>query len=91
MKILEQIKSTDYAFSLADDFEGACPCAEFKLTDDKGTVHAQSRCWRVSDNDQDLYVWGEHPEKEKIAKALKKSLDATEWYNPYTIIMEEFK
>lgn len=35
------------------------------------------RAW--DKNDQMMYVWGEHPEKEKIAKALKKSLDATEW------------
>lgn len=89
--ILEQIEDSDYAFNLADDFEGACPCADFKLTDDRGTVYAHSRCWRVSDNAQDLYVWGEHPLTKSIARALKKSLDSTEWYNPYTIIFEEFE
>lgn len=87
--ILEQIKKADYPFGLANDYEGSCPCAEFKLSDKDGKVYAQSRCWRVSDNAQDLYIWGEHPHKRKIANALKKALDATEWYNPYTIIMEE--
>lgn len=91
--ILQQIKEVDYAFSLCgENYEGHCPCAEFKLTDDKGTVHALSRCWRVSDSigdgKQDLYVWGDHPDLKSIAKALKKSLDKTEWYNPYKIIYE---
>lgn len=89
--ILQQIKASDYAFDLAHDFDGGCPCADFKLKDDKGTVQAHSRCWRVSDDVQDLYVWGDHPKLLSIAEVLKKSLDKTEWYNPYTIKLEEFK
>lgn len=88
--ILKQIEASDYIFDLAVDFDGGCPCADFRLKDSNGYVSARSRCWRVSDNDQDLYVWGEHPDLDTIAKALKESLDATEWHSPYTILMEEF-
>lgn len=90
--VLEQVKATDYAFNLAHDFDGACPCADFKLKDDNGTFYAHSRCWRVSEGaEQDLYVWGEHPDHSEIAEALKEKLDETEWYNSYKIIYEEFK
>lgn len=89
-KIIDTIKSTNYIFSLATDDDGSCPCADFSFKDDRGTVKAHSRCWRVSDNSQDLYVWGEHPNIKEIAQALKEALDKTEWYNPYTIIMEEW-
>ena len=89
--IIAKIESADYAFDLAHDYEGICPCADFKFTDDKGTVYAHSRCWRVSDNGQDLYVWGKHPRLKAIAKALKKQLDDTKWYSHYTIIYGDFK
>lgn len=89
--ILQQIEACNYAFDLAKDFHGACPCADFKLEDSDGQVSAHSRCWRVSESDQDLYVWGDHPGIDAIAKALKKVLDETEWYSTYTIRMEEFK
>lgn len=85
----EQIGEAKSAFDLAEDFDGSCPCADFELSDPKGTVYAHSRCWRISKNDQDLYVWGNHPELKKIAKLLKAKLDDTEWYNPYTLIFEE--
>lgn len=88
---IDLINLCDYPFELADDYDGSCPCADFKFVDDKGTVEAHSRCWRVSDNEQDLYVWGDHPQIKTIAKALKKKLDKTKWYNPYTIIYEEWK
>lgn len=90
MGIVEQIKASDYIFGLAIDYDGHCPCAEFKLTDERGTVYAHSRCWRVSKNDQDLYVWGDHPQLKTVARSLKKELDLTKWYNPYTIIYEEW-
>ena len=89
--IIAKIESADYAFDLAHDYEGICPCADFKFTDDKGTVYAHSRCWRVSDNGQDLYVWGKHPRLKAIAKALKKQLDDTKWHSHYTIIYGDFK
>lgn len=89
-KIVDQIKASDYAFNLATDYEGSCPCADFTLKDELGTVYARSRCWRVSNNTQDLYIWGEHPQIKEIAEALKHSLDETKWYNPYTIIYEKF-
>ena len=91
VSILEQINQSDYAFSLSKDYEGCCPCADFELKDADGVVYAHSRCWRGSDNAQDLYIWGDHKKIKLIAKALKKALDDTEWYNPYTIIYEEFK
>lgn len=90
MTIKEQIKAVAWPFELASAYEGSCPCARFVLKDDEGTVYAHSRCWRVSDSDQDLYIWGKHPKIKSIAKALKKALDETKWYNPYTIKMEEF-
>lgn len=88
--IIEKIKASKWAFDLATDFGGACPCAYFKFTDDNGTVYAHSCCWRVSENGQDLYVWGEHKNIKSIAKALKKALDDTKWYQPYTIIFKDY-
>jgi len=90
MTIWEQIEASDYGFELAKDFDGSCPCADFELRDDEGIFNAHSRCWRVSDNDQDLYVWGDHPRLKKLAEKLKDALDKTEWYNPYTIIYDDF-
>ena len=90
LSITEQLEQVDYIFELAEDYEGSCPCAEFYLKDDRGVIKAHTRCWRVSDNAQDLYVWGDHPKIKSISKKLKKALDETKWYNPYTIIYEEF-
>ena len=73
------------------DFEGACPCFSASKRVENTTVNVWGRCWRVSDNTQDLYVWGTLAKKDliKIANALKKALDKQKWYNPYTIIYKD--
>lgn len=65
-----------------DDYDGACPCfsGEFILDDEHCEVWG--RCWRVSDNSQDLHVMM----PKEVAKAIKRCLDAQKWYNKYTII-----
>lgn len=87
--LLDKVKALDSfeVFTFWDkDNDGGCPCFEGKRTENGKTVHVWGCCWRVSENAQDLHVWGDHPDLKKIARATKKALDATEWYNPYTII-----
>lgn len=72
------------------DYEGSCPCFHGSRKENGKTVNVAGRCWRVSDNAQDLYAWGDHPKLKTIAKTVKRALDAQEWYNHYTIIYEEF-
>jgi hypothetical protein len=73
--------------------DGGCPCFCGSIKIDGKMLYVNGKCWRVSDNDQDLYVWGEFTKKElrEYAESIKKALDAQEWYNPYTIIYEESK
>lgn len=71
------------------DNDGGCPCFSGVKTENGKTIGVMGRCWRVSNNDQDLYVWGDHPKLKQIAKSVKRALDAQEWYNPYTIIYED--
>lgn len=73
------------------NFNGACPCFNGEKTVDGKTIGFWGRCWRVSDNGQDLHVWGTIDLKNKrlIAKEVKRALDAQEWYMPYTIIFDE--
>lgn len=95
MSILSKLKKMeDYeVFTLDKDGDGGCPCSEFTLKDKAGELRIHTYCWRTADNIeygfQDLVVEGKHPDKEAIAKELKRCLDETEWYNPYKIIMEE--
>lgn len=87
----EFLKSERYCQTIDGDADMACPCGggEVRLPD--GDVNFRARCWRVSDNPQDLYVWGDHPKIEEWAAKIKENLDAQEWYNPYTIIYQELK
>jgi hypothetical protein len=70
------------------DFEGSCPCFFGGAEVDGKTLNVVGRCWRVSDNIQDLHVWGDFTKKDlqEMAKAVKRSLDKQKWYNKYTII-----
>lgn len=90
-ELLAKLEEEHYAQRLGSKggFDGGCPCATVKLKVDGHDFCFRSRCWRVSHNVQDLYVWGDHPKLKKLAEAVKKNLDAQEWYNPYTIIYQE--
>lgn len=90
-ELLEKLKSEHYAQSLGTDYEGSCPCGTVELKIDGYDFCFHSRCWRVSKNEQDLHIWGNHPDLKELAEAVKKNLDEQEWYNPYTIIYGEFK
>jgi hypothetical protein len=79
-----------YPQSLDNEYDGGCPCSKWKGIIDGKEFGFKTRCWRVSDNLQDLYIWGDHPEIQELAKALKKQLDNQEWYNPYTIIYHKY-
>ena len=72
---------------------GGCPCFNgTKIIDDE-VLKVWGRCWRVSDNLQDLHIAGTLEEKDlqKIAKIIKRKLDRQKWYNPYTIIYDSMK
>lgn len=93
-KLLEKCRELEgfEVFGFWDkDSDGACPCFGGKRMEDGKTVNVRGRCWRVSDNDQDLYVWGDHLDLKAIAKETKRALDETGWHNPYTIIYEKFE
>lgn len=70
------------------DFEAACPCFMGSRLVDGKRVYVHGRCWRVSKNDQDLYVWGDLSKDEltQVAAETKRALDETKWYAPYTVI-----
>jgi len=67
------------------NYDGGCPCfsGEFDVGGKKQEVWG--RCWRVSDNTQDLHFFGDI----EIGKAIKKCLDAQKWYNKYTLIIHD--
>ena len=67
------------------DYEGGCPCFGGKFIVDGKVNEVWGRCWRVSDNVQDLNFYGDI----KIGKAIKKCLDKQEWYNKYTLIIHK--
>jgi len=68
--------------------EGGCPCFEGKVKLKEGTLHVWGRCWRVSENQQDLHVWGtlKRPQLEKVGKVVKRLLDKQKWYSSYKLI-----
>ena len=84
-----KIKQMDYPQSLDKDYDGACPCFSVTKTIEGKRVHILGRCWRVSENMQDLYVWGNLPERDlrRVGRELKKQLDKQEWYNKYTVML----
>lgn len=88
-ELLKILESERYAQHLGD-FDGSCPCGGASIKLPAGTVNFHARCWRVSENAQDLYVWGNHPKIEYWAEKIKENLDKQEWYNPYTIIYSKF-
>lgn len=81
-----------YPQGLDEDYDGSCPCFRAHFTIGGQEIHVAGYCWRVSRDPerQDLYVWGDAPMgvKRVIARALKKQLDAQEWYAPYVTIYE---
>lgn len=91
VKDLETIEDYGMQQYWEDDYDGSCPCFSGTKKLDEGIVGVWGRCWRVSDNSQDLHIWGTIPEKDikKIARLVKRSLDAQKWYNKYTIIYDE--
>ena len=61
---------------------GSCPCFDGRFIVDGKKCEVWGRCWRVSNNIQDLHILA----PKEIREAIKRCLDAQEWYNPYTII-----
>lgn len=74
--------------SLDGNYEGSCPCSWISVKIGRYKFDYTTRCWRISDNPQDLIISSKHPDKIELAEAIKKELDKQEWYNPYTIIYE---
>lgn len=86
---LEKIENYGVQDYLDHDFDGACPCFEAELEVDGHKVKIVGRCWRVSENDQDLIVETDHPAARQIAEAIKRPLDAQEWYSQYTVVLAD--
>jgi len=91
LKKMEKMKSEDFfgiQYYFEKGYDGHCPCFNGKFKIDGKKYAVWGRCWRVSDNVQDLNIFTKSRAKKKtmqIAEAIKKILDAQEWYNPYTI------
>jgi hypothetical protein len=70
---------------LSSDYDGACPCfwSDIELDDAKFKCHG--RCWRVSENGQDLHYSGD----KEIAEKVKEALDYQKWYQNYTLIKDD--
>ena len=89
--LLEKLKSIeeDGGYGVQELFdkkyEGACPCFSGSINVDGKPFDVWGRCWRTSENLQDLHYFGD----KEIAEAVKRCLDAQEWYNPYTLIKSE--
>jgi hypothetical protein len=75
-----------YPQSINPDYDGCCPCSSWEEIIDGKVFGFATRCWRVSEYDQDLYVWGDVENIEQLAIILKRKMDEQEWYNEYTII-----
>ncbi len=88
IKQLEELDCHSVQSFFEKDSDGGCPCFSGRKTIDGKKLHVWGRCWRVSENVQDLNIWSDLPTKDrnKIAHIIKKLLDEQEWYNPYTII-----
>lgn len=96
-ELIERVKAGHYPQGLFDKgednegWEGSCPCFSGKFEVDDYPAYIWGRCWRVSDNDQDLYLYTDHPRRRQLGNAIKKQLDAQEWYHPYTLILGDYK
>jgi hypothetical protein len=88
-EFLDLIESVYYPQQLDPEWDGCCPCFNIEKVINGKSLHIQGKCWRVSMNfgEQDLYVWGNLPQRELecIAEAFKKRLDEQQWYNEYII------
>lgn len=75
------------------DNEGGCPCFKGRKKIDGNWIKVWGKCWRVSDNMQDLHIYGKADRLflEEIGKWVKKALDKQKWYNPYTLIIHKLK
>lgn len=87
---LKALESYQVQSFFCDEYDGSCPCFEATKTLNGETVRVGGRCWRVSENEQDLYIGGtlDTATLEVIANIVKNKLDEQEWYLPYTIIYE---
>ena len=91
IKKLKEIEDYGMQKFWDDTYDGACPCFSGEKTIDGKKVKVWGRCWRVSDNRQDLIMYAEDRKLLKvIAKEVKRALDAQKWYNPYTLIVKDF-
>lgn len=89
-EFLMALKKEHFAQKIGDkDFDCGCPCGGGEVLIDGKKFGFSARCWRTSENAQDLYIWGGHPAEKELARAVKRNLDKQEWYNPYTIIYKK--
>ena len=94
-KFLEEIKSIDYIFNLDKQFEGSCPCFDFKRKIDGFKLTVSGHCWRTDRGKVEcpysgVHLWSDMPlaDLKKIGKALGKRLDEADWYGHWEVVYE---
>jgi hypothetical protein len=82
LQTIENVGGFGVQALLDKEADGGCPCFSAKMKVDGEPFEVWGRCWRVSENVQDLNYYG----SKEVAEAIKRCLDAQQWYNPYTLI-----
>jgi hypothetical protein len=92
--LIDKIENMDYPQKLEKDWSGSCPCFWYSPMIEGVRVSIHGHCWRTTDNSliggckcayNGFHIKGKLPRKDllRLAKALKKQLDAQEWYSPW--------
>lgn len=78
--------------ALDPEYTGSCPCFRATVAIDGHALRIRGACWRVSKSDgeyQDLELESDSGLQlavmRRIGAALKRQLDAQEWYMPYQV------
>ncbi len=74
-----------------DRYEGDCLCFSGVKTVAGESLGVLGRCWRVSENQLDLYIGGtlDRETLEQVATIIKRKLEEQLGYGSYTIIYED--
>ncbi len=95
-EFIAAVKRSNYPFYIWDElWDGGCPCSDGGIQISNRLIYIETRCWRVSifADFQDLRILA--PTGTFLAlgsdwiSEIIKSLNRTEWYNPYRLIYLE--
>ena len=88
-EFIQKIDTMQYPQELDRDWDGSCPCFVAFVYIGNEALCIEGRCWRVSSSvQQEMHLDAYLPQNElsKIGVALKKKLDAQQWYNTYRVV-----